>query len=130
MLVIKDDGKYAQEYIELTSDQVKGMARTPLGEYYQGALLISIIRRSVPGSVGPIGHQQQDPILGRDNYFVVFCFENKLFLYSFIPVINSTRDDWSTNDIVAAPLNAHRVDDDDDLIKMVQGIEFPHANEF
>ncbi len=128
MLVIKDDGKYAQEYVELTSDQIKGMVRTPLGEYYQGALLISVIRRSFPKPVGPTGHWQQDPILGRDNYFVVFCLENKLFLYNFIPVINSTRDDWSTDDASAYPMDVAQ--NEDYMIKMVQGIDFPYANEF
>ena len=128
MLTIKNNGKDTQEYVELTSDQIKEMVRTPLGEYYQGALIISIIRRSFPEYVGPIGHWQKDPILGRDSYFVVFCLENKLFLFPFIPVINSARDDWSTDDALAYPMDV--APGEDDMIKMVQGFDFPYANEF
>lgn len=95
MLEIKDDGKYGDnvKYIEITSPEVKKLARTDEGMYFDNALKVSGSWDSTKKFIdGPEGGN--DPFLGEKYYFIVFSVDNQMFSFYFLPVINNDRQDW------------------------------------
>lgn len=96
MLTIKNDGKYGDnlKYVELTDVEVKKLARTQSGEYYNNALKVSGAwhYRSV-FIEGPEGGH--DPFLGEKYYSIVFSVDNQMFSFHMLPVVNSDGSDWA-----------------------------------
>ena len=95
MLEIKNDGKYSDnvKYIEITSLEVKKLARTDDGMYFDNALKVLGAWDSTKKVIdGPEGGN--DPFLGEKYYFIVFSVDNQMFSFYFLPIINSDGLDW------------------------------------